>query len=39
MRNEILGQIVGKTKWAERDPLEIHQWLESRGLRPVVPQS
>jgi hypothetical protein len=36
VRREIVGRLFGKTRWTDRVPAEIRNWLESRGLQPII---
>jgi len=36
VRREIVGRLFGKTRWTDRVPAEIRDWLESRGLQPII---
>lgn len=35
VRWEILGRVLGLPKWPDNAPIEIRQWLESLGLKPL----
>lgn len=37
VRSEIVGQLFGRPKWPDIAPTEIRLWLESTGLRPLIP--
>ena len=38
VRSEIIGRLLLKTKWTERVPVEIRNWLQSLGIEPVKRQ-
>lgn len=37
VRSEIFGRLFGRPKWPDIAPAEIRSWLESIGLRPLIP--
>lgn len=37
VRSEIHNRILGRPKWSDNATIEIRQWLESLGLRPLAP--